>query len=74
VNYAPFASWDDVLDHVRIGHPTYYHAPLDYRPAFIQAKVKGRKVRVTPLSRECDPFTADEGHLDRFRKGVRAAE
>jgi hypothetical protein len=66
----PFDTWDDVLVHVKLGLPVWYHAPLDVRPVRVQAtaRPKGRTVRVTPPTRDDDPFTADAGHFDRFRR------
>ncbi len=68
-SFVPFPTWDAVLAHVRAGKRTWYHAPLDHRPCYVSAKVRGngRKVRVDPMSRDADAFWADEGHLDRFR-------
>ena len=72
-SFAGFASWRDVLDHVASGAPTYYQAPLDYRPVLVAAELRSRgRVRVDPLSRDADPFTADHKHLDRFRREVSA--
>jgi len=72
-SFAGFASWRDVLDHVASGAPTYYQAPLDYRPVLVAAEPRSRgRVRVDPLSRDADPFTADHKHLDRFRREVSA--
>lgn len=67
--YAPFQSWDQLLDHIRAEYPLFYHAPMDQRPAMVSGVLrKDGKVRVSPFSNEADPFTADIGHLDRFRK------
>lgn len=30
--FLPFASWEDLLTHVRAGQATYYQAPLDFHP------------------------------------------
>jgi hypothetical protein len=67
-----FDSWDAVLTFVRAGGRLYYQAPLDYRPVAVGASVRGngRKVRVVPPTRDCDPFWADAGHLDRMRQPV----
>jgi len=67
-SYVGFKSWDGVLAHITVGKRIYYHAPLDVNPRLIQCEVKGNEVRVAPLSSDCDPFTADSGHLDRFKK------
>jgi len=63
-----FESWEDLLMHVAAGLSIWYHAPLDVNPVRVRAEIRSRmKVRVFPPSRDCDPFTADRGHLDRFR-------
>lgn len=66
--YKAFESWADVLTHVQSGQTVYYHAPMDLHPSAVQAVVKGGNIRVFPLSKSADPFTADNGHLDRFRR------
>ena len=67
--YEPFTSWAQLIDHVRAGYPLYYHAPMDYRPSIVQATIrKDGKIRVSPTFSDADPFTADMGHLDRFRR------
>lgn len=68
-----FASWEEVLAAASTGI-LYYQGPMDYR---------ARKVRVDTLSPvldggkpvlrvratiDCDPFVADETHLNRFRR------
>ena len=77
-----FETWDDVLHHVRQGLPIYYQAPLDAKPVLIGAAVrvhvasigldrweKTYTVRVTPPHwSDTDPFSADSGHLERFRR------
>lgn len=67
-----FATWDAVLAHVAAGLPVWYYAPLDYRATRLGSSevrvMRGAKIRIRPPSRDCDPFTADAGHLDRFRK------
>ena len=74
----PFATWAEVLTHVAGGQPIWYQAPLEYAPVRVQAMPyrrqrgvrlqKPTKVRVYPPSSDCDPFWADAGHLDRFRR------
>lgn len=46
-----------------------YQAPMDLHPtSIIVVKLyKNGKLRVQPLSNQAYPFTADSGHLDRFR-------
>jgi hypothetical protein len=62
-----FASWDDVLAHVASGKVVYYQAPMNWRPVYVvSARVKGKKIRIGAQG-DSDAFTADDGHLDRFR-------
>ena len=78
ITFEPFANWDQLIDHVRAELPLWYHAPLDYQPVRIYDSIvrKDGKVRVYPSDRYhakrnpngCDPFTADRGHLERFRR------
>lgn len=64
-----FDSWDAVLSHVASGGKVWYHAPLDVLPHSVRVETrKGKKLRVFPWTREADPFTADAGHLNRFRR------
>lgn len=60
----------DVLSAARSGEPVWYKAPLDYRARRVRiVKVyKNGKIRIDPMSRDADNFTADRGHLDRFQK------
>ncbi len=64
-----FKSWDDVLSFAARGGRLFYQAPLDVHPVAVTvAKVfKNKKIRIVPPSMDADAFTADEGHLDRFR-------
>lgn len=67
--YESFQTWAQLTDHVRAGYRLWYQAPLDYRPVLVTAVLrKDGKVRVTPPYSNADPFTADSGHLDRFRR------
>ena len=67
--YAGFDSWAEVLNWCGTGAPIFYHAPMDYRPARVQVHVyKNHKVRVYPPTNDADAFTADAGHLSRFRR------
>lgn len=70
MSYVGFHSWQDVLAYVAAGRPVYYQAPMMARPAFIRAKLtkNRRNVRLYPDPAEADAFTADAGHLDRFRR------
>ncbi len=67
-----FATWDDLLRHVQAGGQVRYQAPMDYSAddsgRYVHVKIlANHKVRVDPLSRDADKFTADKGHLNRFR-------
>jgi len=66
--FTPFESWAAALEYVERNGLIYYHAPLDYRPVYMRAKLSKarRKIRIIPLERFADPFWADEGHLDRL--------
>lgn len=73
MKFQPFESWQAVLDSVKIGEKLWYHAPLDITPRSVRCESRrGNKVRVFPWTKQTDPFTADSGHLDRFRKLVPA--
>lgn len=80
MEFVGFSTWQEVLDYVRSGAPVYYKAPLNYQPSYVGTSVRGngRKVRVVPANRNspegADPFWADEGHLDRFRKPLVCAD
>jgi hypothetical protein len=68
-----FSSMLEVIAHLRAGLPLYYKAPLSYRAARIDnvARPFGKNriyIRANLLDRDSDPFTADAGHLDRFRR------
>ena len=67
--FVPFASWEAVQAHIRAGLAVYYQAPLDFRHSLIDARLfKNGKIRVRPPTNAADPFTADRGHFDRFRR------
>lgn len=72
VGYSSFSSWKELKDYVDDGKTVYYQAPLDRYPVRVRAHTTSHKrtakIRVTPLSLDADPFTADSGHLSRFRK------
>ena len=69
--YCSFASWTDVLLHVRKALPIYYQAPLDLQPVRVTATIWRKRVRVQPPS-AADLFVADAAHLSRFRFKVPA--
>jgi len=67
-SFVSFATWEAVQAHIRAGLAVYYQAPLDYRPVRIGARVLSKhRIRVRPPTRDVDPFTADRGHLERFK-------
>lgn len=70
MNFATFATWTELIAHIRKGAPLYYHAPLDYRPVLVRARILNfETVRIFPPDlREADPFIADPDHLPRFKK------
>jgi hypothetical protein len=59
-----------VLAAARRGERLWYHAPMDLRPQSIAVDrvFKNGKIRIDPLSNQADKFTADAGHLNRFRR------
>lgn len=64
-----FATWDDVLAHVRAGGEVLYWSPMDVAPVPVvtaDALDGSDTLAVFPLSRDANPFRADAGHLDRF--------
>ncbi len=69
-----FSTWDEVLAFVKAGGWLWYHAPLDVRPVSVRVvKVfKNGKLRIDPMNRDADYFTADAGHLDRMRRQGKA--
>ncbi len=75
--FESFPSWSALVGAVARGERIFYHAPLDARPVLVRCELRGRnprtfKVRVFPPSRDADPFTADTGHLDRFKRLVKS--
>lgn len=67
--FTTFTSWREVLIHVMAGKPVWYQAPLDYRPVRVRTHpTAGNKLRVFPPAGDADPFVADAGHVDRFRR------
>lgn len=70
MSYVHFSSWGEVQTAARNGTPLYYQAPMDRHPrAVIAIKVyKNGGIRIDPMSRDADNFTATASHLDRFRK------
>lgn len=68
--YTGFSTWAELLAFIARGGWLHYHAPLDLRPVSVRVvKVyKNGKIRVDPGTRDADAFTADEGHLPRFKR------
>lgn len=67
--YEDFTTWAQLADHVSAEYPLFYQGPMDYRPAQVTAVVrKDGKLRVSPVYTDADPFTADAGHLPRFKR------
>lgn len=69
MRFSTFKTWDEVLAAARSGVRLWYHAPLDLTPRSILVLriFKNGKIRIDPLSSGADNFTADAGHLSRFR-------
>ena len=69
--YETFETWADVLQHASRGWLSY-HAPMDLRPVSVRViKIfKNGKIRITN-GPDCT-FTADAGHLSRFRRMVQS--
>lgn len=67
--FESFTSWSDVLGAADRGTHLWYHAPMDIHPACIRvARIyKNGKIKVVGLATGT-AFTADSGHLTRFRK------
>lgn len=68
--FAPFQHWADVVEAAGRGERLWYKAPLDHQPRLVRIVrvFKNGKIRIDPMSRDADDFTADAGHLDRFRR------
>lgn len=68
---ATFESWTDVLKAARDGVWLWYHAPLDLRACSVRVVrvYKNGKLRIDPGC-GADSFTADVGHLSRFRRNA----
>lgn len=70
VDFKPFNSWNDVLVAAASGEHLWYQGPLDHRPhsIYVIKVFKNGSLRIDPLNNQVDKFTADKGHLDRFRR------
>lgn len=75
-HFIRFDAWEQVLEAARKGEPLWYRAPMDEAQAYPAKSVqvvrvyKNGKLRVRPLANQADPFTADAGHLLRFRRRI----
>jgi len=69
-NLVCFDSWSDVVAAATRGDRLWYAAPLDARAREVRVKrvYKSGKLRIDPVSNDADAFTADAGHLSRFRR------
>lgn len=67
--FVALEKWSEVLTIARDGGALWYQAPFDARPRRVSVvKVfKNGSIRIDPLSNSADKFTADSGHLSRFR-------
>lgn len=64
-----FRDWAQLIAHIRAEYALWYQAPMDIRPALVTAIIrKDGKLRVTSWHPDFVNFTADPGHLSRFRR------
>jgi hypothetical protein len=67
-----YATWAEVVAHVKEKGWVRYQAPLDHQPVLVRAFIFEHEgfplVRVLPDRKGVDPFYADDRHLSRFRK------
>jgi len=70
--FESFITWADVLAAAERGDRLWYQAPLDRYPhsILVDKIYKNGKLRIDPLSNQVSKFTADAGHLSRFRRKV----
>ncbi len=84
--FVKYDSWRDVMDDARRGTALFYQAPMDPSPTRLHPapgqplgyEALARTIKIWPpgsagrgRQRTADPFTADSGHLDRFRRKPR---
>jgi hypothetical protein len=74
MTYKEFSTWNEVLSAAAAGERLWYQAPMDRSPHSVRVVrvFKNGKIHIDPLSNEADSFTADAGHLSRFRYRVAA--
>jgi len=72
MQFEKFAVWADVFGYLAMGATLHYQAPMDARPRRVRIVriFKNAKLRIEAGDLS---FTADEGHLSRFRREVIAA-
>lgn len=74
IRLVAFGDWAELLLAARNGVQLYYRAPMDEAQAYPAKSVqvvrvyKNGKLRIRPLTNQADAFTADKGHLNRFRR------
>lgn len=68
-SYSGFLSWAEVLRYAgERDAQLFYHAPMDFKPQRVHVKRVKARLRVIPNPSFADPFWADSGHLDRFKR------
>ena len=68
--FVSLANWDQVLEAAHENTPLWYQAPLDRYPVSVQVVRVYKYGGIRLHGGDCT-FTADAGHLDRFRvRGV----
>lgn len=72
-NYTVYKAWKDVLAAAQQGSTLYYWAPMDPKPRKVVYEARARTLRIFPGG-DCDPFTADAGHLPRFYREFGGAQ
>ncbi len=66
MQFKTFATWSDVVTAANRSVVLWYHAPLDIHPVRVHVVrvFKNGKIRISAIGLT---FTADSGHLNRFR-------
>lgn len=69
-NFERFSSWLEVLTYAKTHEYLLYQAPMDVRPHRVRVEkvFSNGKIRLDPMSRDADSFTADRTHFDRMLK------
>lgn len=69
--YEPFATWEEVLTHVKKHGQVGYQAACENKPLEYRARLAGiNLVRIIPNEVDGDPFVAGRKTLDRFYRKV----